>query len=97
MAELNEIRHPDYTPKHTLYIKNLNQNVKIDGSYFAYQDLRQILFTIFSRYGKLLGITAKHNIRMKGQAFIVYENREDAQKAKEVLDRAVVFKKEMVR
>lgn len=63
----------------------------------SHVDLRQTLFFIFSKFGKLLSLTAKHNIRMKGQAFVVYAAKEDAVKAKESLDKAVLFKQEMVR
>jgi hypothetical protein len=31
MTEVKEKRHPDYAPKQTLYINNLNEKVKIEG------------------------------------------------------------------
>jgi U2 small nuclear ribonucleoprotein B'' len=89
-------RHPEYTPKNTLYIKNLNEKVRVDGRQPLTTDLKQTLFLIFSRFGKVLNITAKHNIRMRGQAFVTFETKEEAREARETLNKALLFKKEMV-
>jgi hypothetical protein len=31
MTDGSEARHPEYNQKHTLYIKNLNEKVRVDG------------------------------------------------------------------
>jgi U2 small nuclear ribonucleoprotein B'' len=59
-------------------------------------DLRQILYVIFSRFGKVLEVKAKRNIRMRGQAFVTFEKTEDALKAQNELNRQKFFKKELV-
>ena len=62
----------------------------------AHPDLRQTLFVIFSKFGRVLNVTAKKNIRMRGQAFVTFERTEEAAAAKEKLNKAILFKKEMV-
>jgi len=51
---------------------------------------------IFSKFGKVLNVTAKKNIRMRGQAFVTFERAEDATAARDKLNKAILFKKEMV-
>jgi RNA recognition motif-containing protein len=58
--------------------------------------LKQTLFLIFSKFGKVMSVTAKHNIRMRGQAFVTFEDSESARVARDTLNRALLFKKEMV-
>lgn len=58
--------------------------------------MKQTLHFIFSKYGKVVNITAKRNIRMRGQAFVTFERLEDAITAKETLNKIMLFKKEMV-
>ncbi|KAJ3121493.1 hypothetical protein HK098_003631 [Nowakowskiella sp. JEL0407] len=66
---------PPETPQCTLYIRNLleRRNLKI---------VERELNTIFSRFGKVLEIKVLKGIRMKGQAFVVFEDQESADKAK---------------
>ncbi|KAG9302451.1 hypothetical protein G9A89_006415 [Geosiphon pyriformis] len=65
---------PNTTPNNTIYINNLNEKIKIPV-------LKKTLQTIFERYGEILDIIAHQNIRMRGQAFIVFKDEEDAAKA----------------
>ncbi|KAL4474152.1 hypothetical protein ABPG72_002877 [Tetrahymena utriculariae] len=67
-------------PNNTVYINNLNERISID-------DLKQELFKLFSEYGSILEIKAKKNIRMRGQAFVVFEQIVCAQKAIDALNR----------
>ncbi|PWN89612.1 hypothetical protein FA10DRAFT_231180 [Acaromyces ingoldii] len=63
----------------TIYVKNLNEGVKIDV-------LKKSLEALFSTYGPVLSVTAHSNLRMRGQAFIAFDNKEAAAKAiKEVV------------
>ncbi|GAM34349.1 hypothetical protein TCE0_015r01872 [Talaromyces pinophilus] len=61
-------------PNPTVYVHNLEERVKID-------DLKEALTEIFSEYGTILEIVAKKNLKAKGQAFIVFDNVESAQRA----------------
>ncbi|KAF8927842.1 hypothetical protein BGZ58_010077 [Dissophora ornata] len=63
---------PEASP--TLYIKNLNEKIKLDV-------LKKSLKAIFGQYGEVLDIVAHSNIRMRGQAFVIFENSDIATKA----------------
>ena len=53
-------KHDDSNPPNsTLYINNLNERVHIE-------DMKQALYDIFYKYGKILDIKVKRNIRMRG-------------------------------
>jgi len=61
---------------HTLYIKNLNDKVKKE-------ELKVSLFFLFSQYGEILEIVTKKAEVMRGQAFVVFSNMKNAQRAKQ--------------
>jgi len=58
----------------TLYIQNLNERIKLDV-------MKQSLRGLFKTYGPVLDVVAHRNIRMRGQAFVSFDNRETAHKA----------------
>ncbi|KAF9439102.1 hypothetical protein BGZ76_011340 [Entomortierella beljakovae] len=62
------------TPSPSLYIKNLNEKIKIEV-------LKKSLRAIFGQYGEVLDIVAHANIRMRGQAFVIFDNSDIAAKA----------------
>merc|ERR1711997_879236 len=53
-------------PNNTVYINNLNEKIKK-------VDLKKSLYAIFSQFGSILDIMAWKNLRMRGQAFVVYK------------------------
>ncbi|KAF9993689.1 hypothetical protein BGZ80_001811 [Entomortierella chlamydospora] len=61
-------------PSPSLYIKNLNEKIKLDV-------LKKSLRAIFGQYGDVLDIVAHSNIRMRGQAFVIFDNKDIATKA----------------
>ncbi|KAK7205358.1 U1 small nuclear ribonucleoprotein usp102 [Myxozyma melibiosi] len=61
-------------PSETLYIRNIKENIKIPV-------LKESLDAAFSLYGPILDIIAHGNIRMRGQAFVVFEDVETAKRA----------------
>jgi len=61
-------------PNNSIYINNISEKIKI-------QTLLTELQAIFEQFGNILEIHAKKNLRMRGQAFIVFEEVESAQKA----------------
>ncbi|QKX58537.1 uncharacterized protein TRUGW13939_05661 [Talaromyces rugulosus] len=73
----------------TVYVRNLEERVKID-------ELKDALSEIFSEYGEVLEIVAKRNLRAKGQAFIVFDNVESAQRAIEEVNGFDLLGKPMV-
>ena len=56
-------------PCETLYIKNLNEKIKID-------ELKEALNKEFSQYGEIIEIRVRNTIRLKGQAFISFKTKE---------------------
>jgi len=49
---------------------------------------------IFEKFGEVLEIIAKRNIRMRGQAFVVFRNQEDAISAKNSMGGTILWQKE---
>jgi len=65
---------PEYPPNQTIYVNNISEKIKITN-------LVTELKAIFNQFGNIIEIQAKKNLRMRGQAFIVFEDIESAQKA----------------
>ena len=73
----------------TLYINNLNERVRLE-------DLKEELNKVFSEFGSIIEIKAKKDIRMRGQAFVVFDDISSAKKALEALNKKLFFGKELV-
>jgi RNA recognition motif-containing protein len=58
--------------------------------------MQHSLFHLFSLYGDILEINVKRNLKMKGQAFIVFSNVENATKALHDMQGYNFFDKRMV-
>ena len=61
-------------PNKTLYVRNLDESIKLPI-------LKQDLETIFSQFGTVSNVIAHKNIKMRGQAFVVFEDQTAAEKA----------------
>jgi len=61
-------------PNQTIYINNLNEKVKKT-------DLKKSLYAIFSQFGNILEIVALKNLKMRGQAFVVFKDISSATNA----------------
>ena len=59
----------------TLYVNHLNEKIKIDL-------LRENLYYLFSQFGDVLEINVRKSKKMRGQAFIVYKDVNEATRAK---------------
>ena len=59
-------------PNPTVYLQNLNERIKIP-------ELKNSLFQLFSHYGEIVEVHCKRNIKMRGQAFVVYNDEESAE------------------
>jgi len=57
----------DIAPSQTLYVNNLNDKVKKN-------QLKRSLYHIFSQFGSIMDIVALKTTRMRGQAWIVFED-----------------------
>ncbi|KAL7674044.1 hypothetical protein ACOME3_000327 [Neoechinorhynchus agilis] len=54
-------------PNQTIYINNLNEKIKKD-------ELKKSLYAVFSQFGRILDIVALKTLRMRGQAFVIFED-----------------------
>ena len=59
----------------TLYVNHLNEKIKIDL-------LRENLYYLFSQFGDVLEINVRKSKKMRGQAFVVYKDINEATRAK---------------
>lgn len=64
----------DVAPKHTIYINNLNDSIKIDP-------MKQSLHALFSQFGPIVDIVMRKSLRLRGQAFIIFREIDSASKA----------------
>ncbi|KAK9452067.1 uncharacterized protein V1518DRAFT_49204 [Limtongia smithiae] len=78
---------PENPPSASLYIRNLDESVKIPI-------LKDSLEAVFSQYGKILDIVAHKNLRMRGQAFVVFDNLKSSELAMEEVQGFDLFEKE---
>ncbi|KAL8709939.1 MAG: hypothetical protein Q9220_005389 [cf. Caloplaca sp. 1 TL-2023] len=76
-------------PNSTVYVKNLEEGIKID-------DLKEALTEIFSEYGTVIDLIAKKNLKAKGQAFVVFEDVEAAERAIKEVQGFELFDKPML-
>ncbi|XP_061843721.1 U2 small nuclear ribonucleoprotein B'' [Nerophis lumbriciformis] len=56
----------DIRPNHTIYINNINDNVKKE-------ELKRSLYALFSQFGQIVEIVAMKTMKMRGQAFVVFK------------------------
>ncbi|KAK5693856.1 hypothetical protein LTS12_028664, partial [Elasticomyces elasticus] len=75
-------------PNSTVYVRNLQERIKVD-------QLKEALTELFSEYGTIVDIIAKTNLKAKGQAFIVFDNVESATNAIGEINGFELFEKPM--
>ncbi|KAL8856722.1 MAG: hypothetical protein Q9178_006679 [Gyalolechia marmorata] len=76
-------------PNSTVYVKNLEESIKLP-------DLKEALTEIFSEYGTVIDLVAKKNLKAKGQAFVVFEDVEAAERAIKEVQGFELFEKPML-
>lgn len=72
----------------TIYVRNLNDRISLNK-------LKPALEEKFQAYGRIIQLTAHKNLKMKGQAFITFENSESSKRAVEEANNIVLFGKPM--
>ncbi|KAG8713561.1 Nuclear envelope morphology protein 1 [Ceratobasidium sp. 423] len=75
-------------PNKTLYIKNLNDQVKKD-------ELKSQLYALFTPYGRIVDVVAVKSPKMRGQAFVVFQDLAGATAAMRAWDSELFYDKEM--
>jgi len=83
------IQSVDVPPNQTIYVRNLNEKVKK-------QELRQSLYEAFSQFGRVVDVVALKTTRMRGQAFIAFEDIASATNALRGLQGFLFYDKPMV-
>lgn len=73
----------------TLYIKNLNEKLRID-------DLKTTLNDVFSKFGEVVDIRARNNLKMRGQAFVTMKTIPEAKQALLTLNNQPFFGKPLI-
>uniref|UniRef100_A0A3Q1IE16 RRM domain-containing protein n=1 Tax=Anabas testudineus TaxID=64144 RepID=A0A3Q1IE16_ANATE len=74
---------------HTIYINNLNEKIKKD-------ELKKSLYAIFSQFGQILDILVARNLKMKGQAFVIFKEVNSASNALRSMQGFPFYDKPMV-
>ncbi|CAF0836966.1 unnamed protein product [Adineta ricciae] len=75
-------------PNHTLYVNNLNAKIKK-------QQLRKSLYNLFVSYGRIHAVVAMKGVKMRGQAFIVFDDIQNATSALRSLQSLMFYGKPM--
>ncbi|KAL8831450.1 MAG: hypothetical protein Q9191_000861 [Dirinaria sp. TL-2023a] len=78
-----------HAPNPTVYVKNLEESIKVD-------QMKEALTEIFSEYGNVIDLVAKKNLKAKGQAFVVFDETEAAERAIKEVQGFELFEKPMV-
>jgi len=72
------------TPSNTLYVKRISEKMRL-GS------MKKSIFAHFAQFGQILEIRINRDIKRRGQAWVTYENVENASKAKQSLQGNYIF------
>jgi len=64
----------DIPPNNTVYVNNLNERVKKE-------DLKKSLYHVFSQFGNILEVVALKTYKLRGQAWIIFEDLSGSTKA----------------
>mgnify|MGYP001029972256 FL=1 len=75
-------------PNHTLYVNNLNAKIKK-------QQLKKSIYNLFITYGRVIAIIAIKGQKMRGQAFIVFDDIQNSTAALRSLQGVVFYDKPM--
>eukprot|EP00922_Rhytidocystis_sp_ex-Travisia-forbesii_P052063 GHVS01077274.1.p1 GENE.GHVS01077274.1~~GHVS01077274.1.p1 ORF type:complete len:333 (-),score=57.08 GHVS01077274.1:470-1444(-) len=79
---------PSIPPNETLYVNNLNDRVKAE-------ELKKHLNSIFKQFGEIRGIVAMKSFWRRGQAWVVFCDKETATKAMQGLQGFPLYNKPM--
>ncbi|KAL0482337.1 U2 small nuclear ribonucleoprotein B'' [Acrasis kona] len=83
-----DVHHQDVAPNYTIYINNLNEKIKIPT-------LKEQLYALFSQFGPVLEVVAGRSIKIRGQAWIVFQDINQASLAKRKMQGADFLGKPM--
>eukprot|EP00188_Purpureofilum_apyrenoidigerum_P000913 Plantae.Rhodophyta-Purpureofilum_apyrenoidigerum.ctg14631.p1 GENE.Plantae.Rhodophyta-Purpureofilum_apyrenoidigerum.ctg14631~~Plantae.Rhodophyta-Purpureofilum_apyrenoidigerum.ctg14631.p1 ORF type:complete len:228 (-),score=59.69 Plantae.Rhodophyta-Purpureofilum_apyrenoidigerum.ctg14631:518-1201(-) len=87
--EVDSTNDRDAAPNSTIYVRNLNDKLKKD-------ELRRVLYESFSAYGRVLDVVALKTMKMRGQAFVAYEDVASAANAMRHMQGMMFYDKPLV-
>lgn len=76
-------------PNQTIYIQNLNDKINKE-------QLKKSLYHLFSQFGSILDIVALKTMKLRGQAWIVFDSIQTSTSAINKMDGYDIFGKKMV-
>ena len=79
----------DTAPNHTLYLNNLNDKIKADRT-------KATLYATLSQYGKILEIVMGRARRLRGQAWVTFDDIASASNALRAVNGSMLFDKPVV-
>ena len=79
----------DVPPNQTIYINNLNKKIKKE-------ELKKSLYAVFSQFGKIVDIVACKTLKLRGQAWVVFEDVTSATNALRQMQDFPFYDKSMV-
>lgn len=79
----------DVPPNQTLYLNNLNEKIKKGP-------LKKALYAVFSQFGPVMDVVCMRTNRLRGQAWVVFENVADSTNALRQMQGFPFFDKAMV-
>lgn len=80
----------DVPPNQSLYLNNLNEKIKKGP-------LKKALYAVFSQFGPVMDVVCMRTNRLRGQAWVVFENVADSTNALRQMQGFPFFDKAMVR
>ncbi|KAJ8906915.1 hypothetical protein NDN08_003399 [Rhodosorus marinus] len=86
--EVDSGRGKDAAPNQTIYVRNLNEKLRKE-------ELRRVLYECFSPYGRILEIVALKTQKMRGQAFVAFEDVASAANAMRHAQGMVFYEKQI--
>ncbi|CAH8556915.1 unnamed protein product [Schistosoma turkestanicum] len=75
-------------PNNTIYINNLNEKIKRD-------ELKKSLYAVFVQFGQILDIITSRTLKMRGQAFVVFDDINSASTALRAMQGFPLYEKPM--
>jgi len=70
----NAVAPTEPRPSQTVYVQNINEKIKIP-------EVKKGIYHVFSAYGNVVDVVASRTYRLRGQAWVVYDNVASAARA----------------
>jgi U2 small nuclear ribonucleoprotein B'' len=83
-------------PNYTLYIRGLDDKRSKKGLMGTHKDLKECLYFLFSQHGRVLDVVCLKTMKQRGQAFVCFNEIEEASSAMRSLQGFPLFEKPMI-